>query len=67
MGHAIHLPNPRRTLAIPLAAAMLGAGVATAAYALIDDEQVSPPKVVIVAPAKQDSSPQPTPVSGMRP
>jgi hypothetical protein len=46
---------------------MLGAGVATAAYALIDDEQVSPPKVVIVAPAKQDSSPQPTPVSGMRP
>jgi hypothetical protein len=43
------------------------AALALTSRALIDDEQVSPPKVVIVAPAKQDSSPQPTPVSGMRP
>jgi hypothetical protein len=41
-----HLPQPRRSLAVPLmAAAVLGAGVATATFALvnIEDEPISLP------------------------
>jgi hypothetical protein len=66
MEHALHLPNPGRSLAIPLAAAVLGAGVATATYALTDAEQASPTRVVIVAPSNDDSPTQPTPFSEMR-
>ena len=66
MEHVLHLPNPRRSLAIPLAAAVLGAGVATTTYALIDDEQASPTRVVISAPSNDDSPAQPTPFSEMR-
>ncbi len=67
MEHALRLPNPRRSLAIPLAAAVLGAGVAATTYTLTDNEQASPPKVVIVAPSGDDSQTQPTPAGGMRP
>lgn len=66
MEHALHLPNPRRSLAIPLAAALLGAGIATTTYALTDDEQASPTRVVISASSHDDSPPQPTPFSAMR-
>jgi hypothetical protein len=67
MEHALRLPNPRRSLAVPLAAAVLGAGVATIAYAVTDDNQVAPPAPVIVAPSDDGSPQQPTPFSGMRP
>ena len=67
MEHVLRLPNPRRSLAIPLAAALLGAGVAATTYALTDDEQASPPKVVIVAPPGDHSPAGATAFSGARP
>jgi len=36
MEHALRLPISSRSLAIPLAAALLGAGVATGTYALVE-------------------------------
>jgi hypothetical protein len=67
MEHALHLPNPKRSLAIPLAAAVLGAAVATTTYALTDGEQATPAKLVIVEPSGDHSPAGPTPFSGMRP
>jgi hypothetical protein len=67
MQYALHLPNPRRSLAIPLAAALLGAGVATTTYALVDSETASTPEVVILEASGSDSPGQPTPQSGHRP
>jgi hypothetical protein len=56
-----------RALAIPLAAALLGAGVATAGYALIEGDQPSSPPHVVVVPSGGHSNAQPTPLSGRRP
>ena len=69
MEHALQLqlPNLRRSLAIPIAAAVLGAGAATGTYALIDNESVSPGKVVVVAPQATDSNALPARAGGPRP
>jgi hypothetical protein len=67
MEHAVHLPNPRRSLAIPLAAALLGAGVATATYAVTDSNEASPSKVVFVEPSGGDSQAATPQTSGARP
>jgi hypothetical protein len=69
MEHALHLPNPRRSLAIPLAAALLGAGVATTTYALTDTAKTaqSPSKLVIVTPSERDSTAPAIPAAGHRP
>lgn len=66
MEHVLHLPT-RRMLVVPLAAAVLGAGVATTTYALIDSDQASQSKVAITQPSGADSAAQPTPFSGHRP
>jgi hypothetical protein len=50
MQHALHLPHPGRTILIPLAAAVLGAGAATTTYALIDNNDVIAPPVAAVQP-----------------
>jgi hypothetical protein len=67
MEYALHLPSPRRGVAIPLVAALLGAAAATTGYALIDGNSVSPSKVVIVQPSGSHSNGEPTPMSGHRP
>ena len=67
MEHVLHLPNPRRSLAIPLAAALLGAGVATTTYALSDSAKTAQPKLVIVAPSERDSTAPAIPAMGHRP
>jgi hypothetical protein len=67
MEHALPVANPRHSLAMALAAALLGAAVATTTYALIDSDKSSPPKVVVVEPSGADSQPAPTPWSGPRP
>jgi hypothetical protein len=66
MEHAVRLPN-RRTLAIPLVAAVLGAGAATTAYVLTDGETAPAPKVVVVGSSGSDSAAEPVPMSGHRP
>jgi hypothetical protein len=66
MEHVLHLPTTR-TLVVPLAAAVLGAGLATTTYALIDSDQASQSKVAVTEPSGADSSAQPpTPFSGSR-
>jgi hypothetical protein len=67
MEHALNLLAPRRSLVITLAAALLGASVATTTYALIDSDQASQSKVLITQPSGADSTAQPTPMSGQRP
>jgi hypothetical protein len=67
MEHSLHQPISTRSLVIPLVAALLGAGVATGTYALVDAGQASQPTVVVSHSAAVDSTPQPTPVSGRRP
>jgi len=63
MEYALHLPISSRSLAIPLAAALLGAGVATGTYALADNGQASQPTVVITQPSGADATAQGTPMS----
>ena len=46
MESALHRPVLNRSLVIPLAAAVLGAGVATTAFALVDDGHSRQTKVV---------------------
>jgi hypothetical protein len=67
MQYALQLPNRGRSLAIPLAAALLGAGVATTTYALTDGDKASPPEVVILESSENASQAHPTPMSGPRP
>jgi hypothetical protein len=52
---------------ITLAAALLGASIATTTYALIDSDQASQSKVLFTQPSGADSTAQPTPMSGQRP
>jgi hypothetical protein len=61
--YASRLPQPSRTLVVPLLAAALGAGVATATFALVnieEDASVSLPAVVV------ESAPPSTAVAGER-
>ena len=54
MQYASRLPQPSRTLVVPLLAAALGAGVATATFALVnieDDASVSLPAVQSAPPS----------------
>lgn len=60
---ALHRPISSRALAIPLAAALLGAGVATGTYALVDSGQASQPTVVITHSSGADATAQGTPMS----
>jgi hypothetical protein len=67
MQYALQLPNRGRSLAVRLAAALLGTGVATTSFALTDSDKAPPPEVVIVG-SSEDGSPEPaTPMSGARP
>jgi predicted class III extradiol MEMO1 family dioxygenase len=50
MEHVLHL-STTWMLVVPLAAAVLCAGVATTTYALIDSGLASPSKVVITLPS----------------
>lgn len=63
MEYALHLPISSRSLAIPLAAALLGAGVATGTFALVDSGQASQPTVVVTQPSGADATAQRTPMS----
>jgi hypothetical protein len=67
MENALHPPNPGKAVAIALAAALLGAGVATTAHALTDSDKASPSRVVFVESSGDDSTAGPTPMSGARP
>jgi hypothetical protein len=67
MEHSLHQPISTRSIVIPLAAALLGAGVATSTYALVDSGQASQPTVLVDHAASVDSQAQPTPTSGRRP
>ena len=67
MEHSLQLPNPSRSLVIPLVAALLGAGVATTTYALTDGDKASPSRVVIVESSGGSQAAEPTPLSGARP
>jgi hypothetical protein len=53
MQHVSHMPHSRRALAIPLAAAVLGAGVATTTFALVNIEDQ--PILSSPAPAAQSA------------
>jgi hypothetical protein len=69
MEHALHLPN-FRALTVALIAAVLGAGAATAGYALIDSDAASPSspsKVVVIDSSGEYSTAQPSLMSGRRP
>ena len=67
MEHALHLPNPSRAIVIPLVAAALGAGAATATYAVVDSGQAPQAKVVMAKPTGTAAKAQPEPMSGHRP
>ena len=63
MQYVPQLPHPARTLAVPLAAAVLGAGVATATFAVVNIE--SQPSLSLPTPAVQ-SAPLSDAVAGQR-
>jgi hypothetical protein len=69
MTHALHPPISKRSLAIPLVAALLGAGAATTTYALVDsgNGQTSQPTVVVAHPSSADSKAEPQQMGGRRP
>ena len=60
MQHSAHLPSLNRSLAVPLATLILGAGVATATFALINIEDNPSPSstAVIVQPASVEPGAQ---------
>jgi hypothetical protein len=55
MQYVPQLPHPARALAVPLAAAALGAGVATATFAVVNIEDQ--PSVSLPTPAVQSAPP----------
>jgi hypothetical protein len=68
MEHALHPPILKRSLVVPLAAAVLGAGVATATYAVVDSSQSPQAKVVFAQPSSsQPQTAEPQLMSGRRP
>ncbi len=68
MEYALNLPNAKRSLVVPLAvAAVLGAGVATTTYAVIDNGPASQPTVVVTHPTGVDAAAQPQLMGGRRP
>jgi hypothetical protein len=68
MQYVPRMPHPSRTLAVPLAAAVLGAGVATATFALINIEDkpvpFETPSAVISEPASTTQRPDGGPIEG---
>jgi hypothetical protein len=59
MEYAAHVPSlpSRKSMVAPVAALLIGAGIATGAYALIDDNPVSSPgKVIVVEQPAQGSA-----------
>ena len=65
MHYAPHLPEPRRSLAVPLmAAAVLGAGIATATFALVNIED--DPIVSLPTPAVESAAVPSDAVAGQR-
>jgi hypothetical protein len=66
MGYAPNVPQPRRSLVLPLmAAAVLGAGVATATFALVNIEDA--PVVSLPTPAEESAAVPSGAVAGQRP
>ena len=63
MQYVPQLPHPARALAVPLAAAALGAGVATATFAVVNIEDQ--PSVSLPTPAVQSAPPSDA-VAGQR-
>lgn len=51
MEHVLHRPTASRSLLIPLVAALLGAGVATTTFAVVDGAHNSPQPTVVVTHA----------------
>ena len=51
MEHALHRPTSTRSLVIPLVAALLGAGVATTTFAVVDSGHHSAQPSVVVTHA----------------
>jgi hypothetical protein len=65
MGYAPNVPQPRRAMAVPLmAAAVLGAGVATATFALVNIEDE--PIVSLPTPAAEPAAIPSDAVAGQR-
>jgi hypothetical protein len=60
--YASRLPQPSRTMVVPLLAAALGAGVATATFALVNIEE----DASVSLPAVVESAPPSTAVAGER-
>jgi hypothetical protein len=67
MEHALHPPILKRSIVIPLAAAVLGAGAATASYAVVDNGQSQPTKVVFEQSSSSHQTAEPQLMSGRRP
>lgn len=68
MEYALNLPSAKRSLVVPLVvAALLGAGVATTTYAVVDSGQASQPTVVVTHPTGGDATAQPQLMGGRRP
>jgi hypothetical protein len=67
MSHALRPPINRRSLAVPLVAAVLGAGAATAAFAIADDPPSPQTEVVFQTTSTPHQTAQPQLMGGRRP
>jgi hypothetical protein len=68
MEHALHRPASTRSLVIPIVAALLGAGVASATFAVADQGTRPPqPTVVVTHAGATPASAERQQMSGRRP
>jgi hypothetical protein len=68
MEHALHRPTSTRSLVIPLVAALLGAGVATTTFAVVDDgNQSAQPTVVVTHASSAPATAERQLMGGRRP
>jgi hypothetical protein len=68
MEHALHRPTSSRSLVIPIVAALLGAGVASATFAVADSGNNSAqPTVVVTHASAAPAKAEPQQMGGRRP